>query len=95
MPKPAKAIVDRKDILGDVGKGFASCPIQNLTKQKIVVKVLNSKFTSGTYFVEPQERALLSCGDEVWLVGTGFAEKHRLTKPIAIQITEKTIGQEI
>jgi hypothetical protein len=95
MPKPATAIVDRKDILGDVGKGFSSCPIQNLTKQKIVVKVVNSKFTSGTYFVEPKERALLSCGDEVQIVGTGFIQKHRLSKPIAIQVAEKQLGTEI
>jgi hypothetical protein len=95
MPKPATAIVDRKDILGDVGKGFSSCPIQNLTKQKIVVKVVNSKFTSGTYFVEPKERALLSCGDEVQIVGTGFIQKHRLSKPIVIQVAEKQLGTEI
>jgi hypothetical protein len=95
-PKDATAIVgDRKSILKDIDEGLASCPIENLTKQKIIVKVISSKFASGNYYVEPKDRALLSCGDVVRIESKDFTTKIQLTKPIAVQFGQKVQGQEI
>lgn len=76
-------------------QGIGSCPIKNLSEHKFVVKVISSKHSSGNYSVEPNGKALLSCGDTVQILGKQFSAKLELTEPIAVQIGEKSIGIDL
>jgi hypothetical protein len=45
-----------------------SAPLCNITNQfatEMQVEIIESKFTSGTYFIEPKEKGMFFCGDKV------------------------------
>jgi hypothetical protein len=95
-PKNATRMVSEAGNLSEaVSKGFASCPVANATGEKITVAVISSKFSGGTYYVEPLDRALLSCGDEVRIVGKDFSKKLKLSMPITVKVLRKEKGVEI
>jgi hypothetical protein len=45
--------------------------------------------------VEPNGKALFSCGDVVQVFGKEFSAKLELTAPIAVQVGEKVVGVEL
>jgi hypothetical protein len=48
-----------------------SAPLCNITNQfatEMQVEIIESKFTSGTYFIEPKQKGMFFCGDKVRVV---------------------------
>ncbi len=48
-----------------------SAPLCNITNQfttKMQVEIIESKFTSGTYFIRPKEKGMFFCGDKVRVI---------------------------
>jgi hypothetical protein len=57
-----------------------SAPLCNITNQfttKIQVEIIESKHTSGTYFIEPKQKGMFFCGDKVRVVSGKY--KSELT----------------
>jgi hypothetical protein len=64
-----------------------SAPLCNITNQfatEMQVEIIESKFTSGTYFIEPKQKGMFFCGDKVRVVsGTYrplFSKLHQLKR---------------
>jgi hypothetical protein len=81
-----------------VDKDFAKCAVRNGSDQKISIEIIDSKFTTGTYYVSPQDRAILNCGDKIAIHVAGAVEKLKLSQTITVQTVqtrEKIKGREI
>jgi hypothetical protein len=78
-------------------KDFARCTVRNGSDQKISIEIIDSKFTTGTYYVSPQDRAILSCGDTVAIHVAGAVKKLKLsqTVTVTVQTRERIKGREI
>jgi hypothetical protein len=79
----------------DVDKDFARCTVRNALNRKISIEVIESKFTSGTYYVEPQTRAMFSCGDKLAIHVAGEVERLQLSQPITVHSRERIKEREI
>ena len=52
----------------DPVKSAPLCNISNQFKTEIQVEIIESKFTSGTFFIGPKEKGMFFCGDKVRVI---------------------------
>jgi hypothetical protein len=52
-----------------------SAPLCNITNQFVTemkVEIIESKFTSGTYFIQPNKKGMFFCGDKVRVISDKY-----------------------
>jgi hypothetical protein len=47
--------------------------------------VVDSKFTSGTYFIQPLKKGIFFCGDELKLINGQYKTRLTLKKSISVE----------
>ena len=51
------------------------CYVTNKFKAELQVEVIESRFTSGTYFIQPKKRGIFFCGDKVSVLSGKYKEQ--------------------
>jgi hypothetical protein len=61
------------------------CYVTNKFSTELQIQVIDSKFTSGTYFIQPQKKGIFFCGDELKLINGQYKTKLTLKKSISVE----------
>jgi hypothetical protein len=61
------------------------CYVENKFSTELQVQVVDSKFASGIYFIQPQKKGIFFCGDELKLINGQYKTKLTLKKSISVE----------
>jgi hypothetical protein len=76
-------VVSAKDF--DPVKLAPLCNVTNKFATEMKVEILSSKYTSGTYFIQPKEKGLFFCGDKVKVISGGYRAEMTIKNSIIFQ----------
>jgi hypothetical protein len=69
------------------------CYVTNKFKAELQVEVIESKFTSGTYFIQLKQRGIFFCGDKVSVLSGKY--KSRLTLKSSITFEDTQVSEKL
>jgi hypothetical protein len=83
--KKLQQVASSKD--ADPVKSAPLCNITNQFTTEMQVEIIESKFTSGTYFIGPKEKGMFFCGDKVRVISGKYKTELTIKDSTTFQQT--------